>query len=81
MRLRSRHASAISISTTKLTTSWAGCAAGVSNNVSLALNWYFNPYVRLSLNYVHAEVDNLDEQGNQEGGTVNGVGMRLRWEF
>ena len=58
-----------------------GVRGGVSNNVSLALNWYFNPYVRLSLNYVHAEVDNLDEQGNQEGGTVNGVGMRLRWEF
>ena len=58
-----------------------GVRGGVSNNVSLALNWYFNPYVRLSLNYVHAEVDNRDEQGNQEGGTVNGVGMRLRWEF
>lgn len=58
-----------------------GARGGVSNNVSLALNWYFNPYVRLSLNYVHAEVDNLDEQGNQEGGTVDGVGMRLRWEF
>lgn len=58
-----------------------GARGGVSNNASLALNWYFNPYVRLSLNYVHAEVDNLDEQGNQEGGTVDGVGMRLRWEF
>ena len=59
----------------------SGVRGGVSNNVSLALNWYFNPYVRLSLNYVHAEIDNLDEQGNQEGGTVDGVGMRLRWEF
>ena len=58
-----------------------GVRGGVSNNVSLALNWYFNPYVRLSLNYVHAEIDNLDEEGNQEGGTVDGVGMRLRWEF
>ena len=58
-----------------------GVRGGVSNNISLALNWYFNPYVRLSLNYVHAEVDKLDEQGNQEGGTVDGVGMRLRWEF
>ena len=58
-----------------------GVRGGVSNNVSLALNWYFNPYVRLSLNYVHAEIDNLDEQGQQEGGTVDGVGMRLRWEF
>ena len=58
-----------------------GARGGVSDNVSLALNWYFNPYVRLSLNYVHAKVDNLDEHGMQEGGTVNGVGMRLRWEF
>ena len=58
-----------------------GVRGGVSNNVSLALNWYFNPYVRLSLNYVHAEIDNLDEQGSQQGGTVDGVGMRLRWEF
>ena len=58
-----------------------GVRGGVSNNVSLALNWYFNPYVRLSLNYVHAEVDNVDEQGRQEGGTVDSVGMRLRWEF
>ena len=58
-----------------------GVRGGVSDNVSLALNWYFNAYVRLSLNYVHAEVDNLDEQGQQEGGTVDGLGMRLRWEF
>ena len=58
-----------------------GVRGGVSNNVSLALNWYFSPYVRLSLNYVHAEIDNLDEQGEQEGGTVDGVAMRLRWEF
>ena len=58
-----------------------GVRGGVSDNVSLALNWYFNPYVRLSLNYVHAKVNNLDEDGMQEGGTVDGVGMRLRWEF
>ena len=58
-----------------------GVRGGISNNVSLALNWYFNPYVRLSLNYVHAEVDNVDEEGQQEGGTVDGVAMRLRWEF
>ena len=58
-----------------------GVRGGISNNVSLALNWYFNPYVRLSLNYVHAEIDKLDDEGQQEGGTVDGVGMRLRWEF
>ena len=58
-----------------------GVRGGTSNNVSLALNWYFNPYVRLSLNYVRAEVQNLDEHGMPEGGTVDGVGMRLRWEF
>ena len=58
-----------------------GVRGGVSNNVSLGVNWYFNPYVRLSLNYVHARVNKLDEHGMQEGGTVNGVGMRLRWEF
>ena len=58
-----------------------GVRGGVSDNVSLAVNWYFNPYVRLSLNYVHAKVRKLDEHGMQEGGTVDGVGMRLRWEF
>ena len=58
-----------------------GVRGGVSDNVSLALNWYFNPYVRLSLNYVHAKVNNLDEHGMQEGGTVHNVGMRLRWEL
>ena len=58
-----------------------GVRGGISDNVSLALNWYFNAYVFLSLNYVHAEVRNLDEHGMQEGGTVDGVGMRLRWEF
>ena len=58
-----------------------GVRGGVSDNLSLALNWYFNPYVRLSVNYVHAKVNNLDEHGVQEGGTVDGVGMRLRWEF
>ena len=58
-----------------------GVRGGTSDNVSLALNWYFNPYVRLSVNYVHARVRNLDEHGMPEGGTVDGVGMRLRWEF
>lgn len=58
-----------------------GVRGGVSDNISLALNWYFNPYVRLSMNYVHAKVKNVDEHGMQEGGTVNGVGIRLRWEF
>jgi len=58
-----------------------GVRGGASDNVSLALNWYFNPYVRLSLNYVHADVDKVNADGVQEGGKMNALGMRRRWEF
>lgn len=58
-----------------------GVRGGVSDNVSLALNWYFNAFARLSLNYVHAEVDRTDENGVWQGGDIDAVGLRLNWEF
>lgn len=58
-----------------------GVAGGASDNLTLGLNWYFDPYVRLSLNYIRAEVDGRDEEGRLQPETMDGVGVRLRWEF
>ena len=58
-----------------------GVRGGTSDNLTLGINWYFNSYVRLSLNYVHADVERRGFDGRQEGGTVDAVGVRLNWEF
>ena len=61
-----------------------GVRGGVSNNYTLALNWHMTPFRRLSLNYVHADIDNRDNgagAGLPAGGTVDGVALRMQWVF
>ncbi len=49
---------------------------GESWDVTVGVNWYWNPNVRVMLNYVHS--DTTDFQGNAGiGGTMDVVGVRF----
>jgi phosphate-selective porin OprO/OprP len=48
---------------------------GSLSDITLGLNWYLNPNVRVMLNYVHALLDNNTE------GSANGVMMRFQVFF
>lgn len=58
-----------------------GVRGGVADNVTLGLNWYLNPFVRVLLNYVRSDVDNLSDTGLSEGGVIDAVGLRMQVEW
>jgi phosphate-selective porin OprO/OprP len=58
-----------------------GIRGGVGNNVTLALNWYPTALTKVSVNYVHSEIDNRTNTGLNSGGTIDSVGFRLQFEF
>jgi phosphate-selective porin OprO/OprP len=58
-----------------------GIRGGVGTIYTLALNWYPNALVRISANYVHADIDNLSDTGLSEGDVIDAIGFRLQWEF
>ena len=58
-----------------------GIRGGVGTIYALALNWYPNALVRISANYVHADIDNLSDTGLSEGDVIDAIGFRLQWEF
>jgi len=58
-----------------------GIRGGTANNITLGLNWYPTALVRLSLNYVHSDIDNLSNTGLSEGEVIDGIGFRMQWEF
>lgn len=49
---------------------------GKQTDLTVALNWYLNPYTRVSFNYVHAFVDKLAGSSN-----CDCFGMRFGYEF
>lgn len=63
----------------------AGVRGGEETNYTLGLNWYWNPYFRLMLNYVRADVDNrtnsLPGIGGNEGATADLVSLRVQQEW
>lgn len=58
-----------------------GIRGGVGDNYTLALNWYPTALVRFSINYVHADIDNMSDTDLSEGDVIDGIGFRLQWEF
>ncbi len=46
---------------------------GEQDNYTLALNWYLNPATRMMVNYVHADVDQGDVEGDADH-------ILLRWQ-
>lgn len=51
--------------------------AGVLNDLTFGVNWYWNPFVRLYFNYVHAILDN-DLVGTSQ---ADGFGLRFQLDF
>jgi phosphate-selective porin OprO/OprP len=58
-----------------------GIRGGEGETYTLALNWYPNALIKLSLNLIHADIDKQSDEGLNEGQVVNALGVRLQWEF
>jgi len=58
-----------------------GIRGGIGRSFTFGVNWYLNAFVRLMLNYVHTDVDNLSDEGLSEGTVVDAVGLRLQMEW
>lgn len=64
---------------------------GNTHDITLGLNWFFNPNAKLQFNYVAAWVDNaptvpgpnnsLNGSRFVGDGVINSVGTRLAWDF
>jgi phosphate-selective porin OprO/OprP len=58
-----------------------GIRGGTGDNITLGLNWYPTALIRFSVNYVHADIDNLSDTGLSEGEVIDGIAFRMQWEF
>jgi phosphate-selective porin OprO/OprP len=62
-----------------------GVRGGEATNYTVGVNWYWNPYLRLMLDYVTADVDNrtntLPGVGALEGGEFNTLALRVQQEW
>jgi len=56
----------------------SGIDGGVVQDVTLGLNWFWNPNMKLQWNYVFTH---RDAPGAPQGGDIHGVGMRLAHDF
>lgn len=51
---------------------------GILQDLTFGINWYWNPNFRCMLNYVHTW---RDSDTNNRSGTVDGVGLRVAYDF
>ena len=51
-------------------------SGGIQTNLSLGLNWYLNPSIRTSLNFIHANVNTADVEGE-----ANIIQLRFQLDF
>ena len=56
----------------------SGLDGGQVDDVTLGLNWFLNPNMKVQTNYVYTT---RDTQAGVGGGHYSGVGMRLAWDF
>ena len=56
----------------------SGLDGGQVDDVTLGLNWFLNPNMKVQTNYVYTT---RDTQAGIGGGNYSGVGMRLAWDF
>ena len=52
---------------------------GQGDSFTLGLNWYWNPYARMQLNYIFGEIDRPEL--TDAGGEYNAVGVRFMVDF
>ncbi len=55
-----------------------GIEAGILHDVTLGLNWFFNPNMKVQFNY---SVTHRDVAGDGSDGLVHGFGTRLAFDF
>jgi phosphate-selective porin OprO/OprP len=55
-----------------------GIPGGVLQDVTLGLNWFLNPNLKFQWNYT---VTHRDYTGDAADGNVQGLGMRVAWDF
>ena len=58
-----------------------GVRGGIGDNYTIALNWYPTALIRVSVNYVHSDIDNTSDTGLSEGDVIDAIALRLQWEF
>ncbi|HWF00085.1 MAG TPA: porin [Caulobacteraceae bacterium] len=58
-----------------------GLRGGVQRIVTIGLNWYPNPVVRLLLDYQHGDIQRLGASGAQLGEVLNDWSMRAQFAF
>jgi len=56
----------------------SGMDGGRASDVTLGLNWFLNPNMKIQSNYVYTM---RDAQAGSGGGNYSGFGMRLAWDF
>ena len=56
----------------------SGINGGQAEDVTLGLNWFLNPNMKIQSNYVYTMRDTTVSPG---GGDYSGFGMRLAWDF
>lgn len=59
----------------------AAVRGGEETNYTLGVNWYWNPYFRLMLNYVNADVEALTASGANADSTADLVSVRVQQEW
>ena len=55
-----------------------GINGGFLQDVTLGLNWFLNPNMKLQFNYVYMDRGAV---GTSPGGVIHGAGTRLAWDF
>jgi phosphate-selective porin OprO/OprP len=56
----------------------AGMDGGTLEDVTLGLNWFLNPNLKIQNNYIYTV---RDAQAGPGGGDSYGFGTRLAWDF
>ena len=56
----------------------SGLNGGRLQDITLGLNWFLNPNMKIQTNYCHTLRDSI---ATPDGSSYDGVGMRLAWDF
>jgi phosphate-selective porin OprO/OprP len=58
-----------------------GVRGGKLTDYTVALNWYLNPYLRVMLNYIHADAEKRSATNVDQGTNADIVALRLHQEW
>ena len=58
-----------------------GVRGGTLTDYTLGVNWYLNPYLRLMLNYIHADAEKLSATNTDQGTKADIVAIRVHQEW